>query len=72
MAEATTSTLARDVAAPHAHSHAHHGRDHDHHHPAPRRAPPVRSLLALSAPLRLALVAPAIAALWLLTLWAVR
>jgi ABC-type Zn2+ transport system substrate-binding protein/surface adhesin len=62
---------AHDHAHDHSHdnSHAHaHALDHAGHRPAAPR--PVRSLLALSGLQRLALAAPAIAALWLLTAWA--
>jgi ABC-type Zn2+ transport system substrate-binding protein/surface adhesin len=52
----------------HGHAHDHHHHDHAGHRPAAPR--PVRSLLALSGLQRLALAAPAIAALWLLTAWA--
>jgi hypothetical protein len=59
----------------HDHDHAHgpeepaHAHDHAKHAVAAPR--PVRSLLALSGFQRLALAAPAIAALWLLTAWAI-
>ncbi|MCA0399318.1 MAG: hypothetical protein LCH38_00720 [Proteobacteria bacterium] len=56
---------------PHAHKpHGHGGHAHDHHHHAPSRPFPGRSLLALAAWQRLLLAAPLIAALWLLTFWA--
>ncbi len=54
--------------------HDHHDHEHDHAGDQARRRPaaprPARSLLALSGWQRLALAAPAIAALWLLTAWA--
>jgi ABC-type nickel/cobalt efflux system permease component RcnA len=78
MADAHTTTLHGPAAAPPAHAHHDHGHAHDHAHDhhhapaAPRRAPAVRSLLALSGLQRLMLTAPVIAGLWLLMLWAIR
>jgi hypothetical protein len=80
MADTTTLGPAGKPAVPHDRNHAHDGGRHDHvhapgeeahDHPAPRRAAPTRSLVALSGLQRLALAAPAIAALWLLAFWAV-
>lgn len=46
--------------------------DHSHVHATPRqkRAPRLRSLMALSGGQRLVLVLPLLAGLWLATLWA--
>lgn len=75
-------TLAPAPAEPHGHAHpghshhAHVGHSHaahDHDHgdtPAASRTGPQLSLIALSGFQRLGLVLPAIAALWLLTFWA--
>ncbi|MFN3482683.1 MAG: hypothetical protein ACK4YX_06660 [Rhabdaerophilum calidifontis] len=58
--------------AVHDHDHHHHDQDHHRHDHArvirPRRSAPPLSLIALSGWTRLALVLPAIALLWLLTL----